>query len=288
MNKKWLIGLILLVIVAFGLYKLSQSNLVGSQKLTSAVALATSTTCPAGTQIGDIDGNGKINVFDVQLFEINKASADFAKKYPCADIKGNGILTASEKQTLINCLASKNCSSIAPRQVSVATSPARLSSSSPAISAPRAVVTVNEIQVSRGHQVVVFASSSPVWKTASSSLTFTVNNRRTVPIFLSTNVSFALQTRISGGPGRTSYLNTIARPGHLAGDIAQSYIIPSGASRSFTYNYFFENFLNRNVSRSLTITQINYGLGQELGTGTGQNAQYRITAGLRALTVSVP
>lgn len=266
MSKKWLVGLILLVIIAFGLYKLSQSNLVGSQKLTSAVALATSTTCPAGTQIGDIDGNGKINVFDVQLFEINKASADFTKKYPCADIKGNGILTASEKQTLINCLASKNCSLISP---------------------PRAAVTVDGIQVSRGFQVVVSASS-PVWKTASSSLTFTVNNRRAVPIFLSTNVSFALKTRISGGPGRTSYRNTIASPGHLAGDTAQSYIIPSGSSRSFTYNYFFENPLNRNVSRSLTITQVNYGLGRELGTGTGQNAQYRITAGLQALTVSVP
>jgi hypothetical protein len=40
MSKKWIIGLVLVIIVAFGIYKLTQSNLVSSPSQAGAVALA--------------------------------------------------------------------------------------------------------------------------------------------------------------------------------------------------------------------------------------------------------
>lgn len=109
MNKKWLIGLILLIIVAFGLYKLSQSNLVGSQKLAGAVALANKAVCPAGVQIGDVNADGKIDAIDSALLGRYAADPAFIQNYPCADTNGDKQFNAVDVQKLNNCILNANC-----------------------------------------------------------------------------------------------------------------------------------------------------------------------------------
>jgi len=70
--------------------------------------------CPNTIQIGDIDGNGKIEALDTQILNNKRVSMDFLPRYPCADTNGDGRINRTDIRTLTRCIVSKNCGLVPP------------------------------------------------------------------------------------------------------------------------------------------------------------------------------
>jgi hypothetical protein len=144
---------------------------------------------------------------------------------------------------------------------------------------PNAGITVSGITVVKGN---VTQPTTGVWLAAYPSISFTITNTGSNPIYISKTAATALATTTSSGANASTTVSSVTASGSTTGDTTTSYIINS--TRTFTYNFTVDNTNGSTASKKISITQINYGTAGGAGTDNTLNVNY----GLENAYVQVP
>jgi peptidoglycan hydrolase-like protein with peptidoglycan-binding domain len=144
---------------------------------------------------------------------------------------------------------------------------------------PNAGITITAITPVKGS---VTTPTTGVWLAAYPSISFTINNTGSNPIYISKTASTALATTTSSGASASTTVTSVTASGSTTGDTSTSYII--NGSRTFTYNFYVDNKNGDGTSKKISITQINYGTAGGSGTDNTLNVNY----GLENAYVQVP
>ncbi len=96
-------------------------------------------------------------------------------------------------------------------------------------------------------------------KTANFRYNLTLTNNNNSDLYLSKNTSAAIQLNLDGSQGFTPLSLNASSPSVLGGDTTQDFVIPTGSSRSFSYNgilYYTGNLNADNVTKYVSIQNI--------------------------------
>ncbi len=143
---------------------------------------------------------------------------------------------------------------------------------------PNAGISVTGITVTKGSPTFTQAG---LWVGAYPTIAFTINNTGTNPIYVSKTAASAIGYSATGVSASTTITNVVAS-GSVTGDTATSYVI--NGSRTFTYSFTADNTGGTTASRTITLTDVKYGLAGADASDHLLDVNY----GLTTATVTLP
>lgn len=129
---------------------------------------------------------------------------------------------------------------------------------------------------------VVTTPTTGAWLYGYQTLSFTVNNTGSNPIYISKTANTALATSTSSGANASTTVSAVTASGSTSGDTSTSYIV--NGTRTFSYNFYVDNTNGTGAQKKITVSQINYGTAGGAGTDNTLNVNY----GLENAYVQVP
>jgi hypothetical protein len=147
---------------------------------------------------------------------------------------------------------------------------------------PNAGLTIGNWVINKGN-VAYLQSGSGTWAAAYPTISFTINNTGSNPIYISKTASVALATSTTSGANGSTTVSSVTASGSTSQDTASSYVV--NGSRTFTYNLTVDNTNGTTASKKISITQINYGTS---GASDSVNNLLNVNYGLENAYVQVP